>query len=127
MDEDDVFYESLGETICNGDASATELEKSPDIVVTDIGMPVQENDQDILPDDEIEGDALDKPPIAGPMPNHRIEVVIPELPLEKRSEYVTVRSEIVEFVNDELPVKRGKTNYNIEFTDGREELVSWFQ
>lgn len=117
-----MFFEPWGEPVENGNIPIAELENSPDIVVTDLGIP----DEDIFHSDGEKDDALDDFPFAESTSKTRIEVAIPEFPLEKRSQYVSVRSEIVEFVKSELPMKRGKTTYNIEFTDGREELVSGF-
>ncbi|CVK92562.1 related to CHD1-transcriptional regulator [Fusarium mangiferae] len=57
-------------------------------------------------------------------PNYRFEVAIPEMPIEKRKEYSPVHSNIVEFISGELPPSRGIIKYRVEFTDGRQELIS---
>ncbi|KAF5651355.1 CHD1-transcriptional regulator [Fusarium sp. NRRL 52700] len=57
-------------------------------------------------------------------PNYRFEVAIPEMPIEKRNEYSAVHSSIVEVISGELPPSRGIIKYNVEFTDGRQELIS---
>jgi hypothetical protein len=70
----------------------------------------------------IEGDILDgvMPP---PIPSYRVQVVVPEIPLEERAQYSFVHSDIVESVlGGALHVKH-TTDYRVEFTDGREELV----
>jgi hypothetical protein len=56
--------------------------------------------------------------------NHRIEVAIPEMSLQDRDEYDTVHSNVVESVISEVPLKEGEFCYKIEYTDGREDLVS---
>ncbi|KAJ4265602.1 hypothetical protein NW762_004896 [Fusarium torreyae] len=56
-------------------------------------------------------------------PSNRFEVAIPEMSLEKRNEYSTVHSEIIEFVFGELLPRRGTVSYRVEFTDGRQELI----
>ncbi|KAK2681056.1 Helicase superfamily 1/2, ATP-binding domain [Fusarium oxysporum f. sp. vasinfectum] len=57
-------------------------------------------------------------------PSYRFEVAIPEMPIEKRNEYSAVHSNIVEFIFGELPSSRGIIKYHVEFTDGRQELIS---
>ncbi|KAL7768048.1 hypothetical protein ACKLNR_002349 [Fusarium oxysporum f. sp. zingiberi] len=57
-------------------------------------------------------------------PCYRFEVAIPEMPIEKRNEYSAVHSNIVEFIFGELPSSRGIIKYHVEFTDGRQELIS---
>ncbi|KAF5567719.1 CHD1-transcriptional regulator [Fusarium phyllophilum] len=57
-------------------------------------------------------------------PHYRFEVAIPEMPIEKRNEYLAVHSDIVEFISGELPPSRGIIKYHVEFTDGRQELIS---
>lgn len=56
-------------------------------------------------------------------PTQRIQLNVPEIPLEIRMEYVSVHSEIVESVVEELAPNEGRVEYRVEFTDGREELV----
>ena len=53
----------------------------------------------------------------------RVEVAIPELSLAARSEYCKTDSEIVEMISDKVDIE-DVTYYNVEFSDGREELVS---
>ena len=152
MDYDDVFYDppqSIGEDA--GDLSM-DLENSLGLVISDLAANTinddaidAENKEDRQESDSFQQDDAsarvseendddrkineqngntDSERLLGFGPRSNIEVAIPEMPLEKRSEYVEVHSRIVEFVNAELPTKRGNSTYHIEFTDGREELVS---
>ncbi|KAF4988974.1 hypothetical protein FGRMN_9447 [Fusarium graminum] len=57
-------------------------------------------------------------------PTYRLEVAIPEMSIEQRSQYSTVESNIVEFVFGELSPDRGVISYRVELTDGRQELIS---
>jgi hypothetical protein len=73
---------------------------------------------------QIEGDITE--PTTTPKPTYRLEVAIPEMPMEQRSQYSTVASHIIESVFGELPPDRGVISYRVEFTDGRQELVGGF-
>lgn len=55
-------------------------------------------------------------------PEPRFQVAIPELPIDCRDEYDTVYSQVVERVNEAVGSRR-QTSYNVDFTDGRQELV----
>jgi hypothetical protein len=80
------------------------------------------NKKDDLP--EIEGDIPE--PAIPPKSTYRLEVAISEMPMEQRSQYSTVISDIIEFIVGELPPDRGVIGYHVEFTDGRQELVGGF-
>ncbi|KAF7556104.1 hypothetical protein G7046_g6380 [Stylonectria norvegica] len=134
MDSDDVF-EELQEPREGNDVDL-DTEQSPDIVSTDIVATdlVADSDEDsenVLQEEEApETDREDDgnssgSRLASPLRNTRIEVAIPEMTFEKRSEYMSIRSEIVEFVARELAAKRGHLSYEVEFTDGREDVVTF--
>ncbi|KAI5462421.1 PHD/FYVE-zinc-finger like domain-containing protein [Mariannaea sp. PMI_226] len=83
------------------------------------------DDEDI---DDYQGrtsdDSTDKKPSAFSTTNSRIEVAIPEMSQEDCKQYMSARSAIVERVVLELPPNQNEVDYQIEFTDGREEQVS---
>lgn len=54
---------------------------------------------------------------------YRLEVRIPEMSIERRKEYSTVHSEIVESVISADDVQRDAVLYTVDFTDGRTERV----
>ncbi|UNI20583.1 hypothetical protein JDV02_006655 [Purpureocillium takamizusanense] len=56
-------------------------------------------------------------------PGTRLEIAIPEMPPELRAEYDDVYSHIVEHIADAIP-GRGKVEYRVEMTDGRQELIT---
>lgn len=60
-------------------------------------------------------------------PTRRIQFVvqIPGLSDERRNEYVHIESDIVEAVKGEDNTPEGSLFYNVDFTDGREETVSY--
>ncbi|CAM1500676.1 Fc.00g098380.m01.CDS01 [Cosmosporella sp. VM-42] len=152
MDYDDAFWDPLEGTSDHGAAPDIELEQSPELVVTDIGMLMEEDTMDVLSEkdrqvedekkldaggqdedireadiqektDQEENPAIDDGTnFKTLIPQNRIEVAIPEMSLEQRSEYDSIRSEIIQCVKREFPAKRGKISYNVEFTEGREEL-----
>ncbi|QPC68724.1 hypothetical protein HYE67_010955 [Fusarium culmorum] len=80
-----------------------------------------EKEEEIL---RIEGDILDevKPPTK---PSYRVQVVVPEISLEERAQYSFAHSHIVESVLGEAV--HDTVEYRVEFTDGREELISFTQ
>ncbi|KAJ6443269.1 chromatin remodeling complex subunit (Chd3) [Purpureocillium lavendulum] len=53
----------------------------------------------------------------------RFEIAIPEMPFEMRADYSEVHSTAVERIVEAVP-GRGKVQYRIEMTNGREELIS---
>ncbi|KAJ4327315.1 hypothetical protein N0V84_002213 [Fusarium piperis] len=143
MDTDDVFYEPL-EGFNTGGNQDNDIERSLQRLLADLNDdgdpdPNPGTDDDALsPDPEptlqpvptaeqeheqSTHDATDEPLASIPKMGYTIQVAIPEMPLEKRMEYSVVRSDIVEFVFGELPPKRGQVSYNVEFTDGRPELI----
>ncbi|RTE71716.1 hypothetical protein BHE90_013878 [Fusarium euwallaceae] len=143
MDTDDVFYEPLEGFNTGGDQD-NEIERSLQRLLTDLNddgdsNPNPEtNDDAFAPDPEAALDpvptvkqeheqqthyATSESPVPIPKMGYTIQVAIPEMPLEKRMEYSVVRSEIVESVFGELPLKRVQASYNVEFTDGRQELI----
>ncbi|KAF4454331.1 hypothetical protein F53441_3147 [Fusarium austroafricanum] len=69
------------------------------------------------------GGGISHAPNASLKPSYMIEVAIPEMPMEKRNEYSTVHSDIIEFVFEKLPLVDGIVSYNTEFSDGRQELI----
>jgi hypothetical protein len=80
------------------------------------GFAGREHNLDVTADEELERSSH----------QHSIEVVIPKVPTNAREEYVTVQSDIVERIIAEEPQgDDGIVQYSIEFTDGREERVSW--
>ncbi|KAL6921976.1 hypothetical protein FSST1_006002 [Fusarium sambucinum] len=87
-----------------------------------------EKEDDIL---RIEGDIVDevkpkpkhKPPVST---SYRVQVVVPEIPLDERAQYSFVHSDIVESVLSEVHDKK-TVDYQVEFTDGRKELKSFTQ
>ncbi|RGP68114.1 chd1-transcriptional regulator [Fusarium longipes] len=94
-------------------------------------LPNQENDvQDEKEDDKIEEDI---PHIKGDIPHEamspamQVQVVVPEISMEERAQYSFVHSGIVEVVLEETLRDNKTANYRIEFTDGREELISFPQ
>lgn len=52
----------------------------------------------------------------------RIEVAITDFPSERRKEYVTVQSEVIESIVDEIGDST-HVLYMVEFTDGRQDMV----
>ncbi|WXC43813.1 hypothetical protein QX201_003555 [Fusarium graminearum] len=80
-----------------------------------------EKEEEIL---RIEGDISDevKPPTK---PSYRVQVVVPEISLEERAQYSFAHSHIVESVLGEAV--HDTVEYRVEFTDGREELISFTQ
>ncbi|KAJ4191392.1 hypothetical protein NW755_004578 [Fusarium falciforme] len=143
MDTDDVFYEPPEGFNTGGDQD-NEIERSLQRLLADLNddgdpNPNPKTNDASAPDPE---PALDSVPTAEqeeheqqtldaasesqvPIPNmgYTIQVAIPEMPLEKRMEYSVVRSDIVEFVFGELPLKRVQASYKVEFTDGRQESI----
>ncbi|POR39042.1 Uncharacterized protein TPAR_00765 [Tolypocladium paradoxum] len=71
------------------------------------------------PDDAADVDAITPP---GRAPDGRLEVAIPEIPTNARDEYATVYSDVVERITDAIG-GRGRAQYNVEFTDGSEDLT----
>ncbi|KAJ4133597.1 hypothetical protein NW768_005185 [Fusarium equiseti] len=71
----------------------------------------------------IEGDILDQS-MSPAIPTYQVEVVIPEILPEERAEYSFVHSDIVESVMEEVHNDDLNAEYRVEFTDGREELIS---
>lgn len=57
----------------------------------------------------------------------QIEVAIPELTDERRAEYSTVESDVIEAVFDEEVIGTGDVSYRIMYADGREDQVSFLQ
>lgn len=57
----------------------------------------------------------------------RLEVRVPEMSPEKREEYINVKSTIIDAVKGEEITEAGSIFYQVEFTDGRDEVVSQFQ
>ncbi|CEI67097.1 Chromatin remodeling factor mit1 [Fusarium venenatum] len=89
-----------------------------------------EKEDDIL---RVEGDIVDEvKPTPKPKPkptvstSYRVQVVVPEIPLEERAQYSFVHSDIVESVLGEVHDKK-TVDYQVEFTDGRKELKSFTQ
>lgn len=143
MDTDDVFYEPLEGFNTGGDQD-NEIERSlqrlladlkddgdpnPNPGTNDASTPDPESILDSVPTVEQEKheqqthDPTSESQVSIPKIGYTIQVAIPEMPLEKRMEYSVVRSEIVEFVFGELPLKRVQASYKVEFTDGRQESV----
>ncbi|PNY26240.1 Chromatin remodeling factor mit1 [Tolypocladium capitatum] len=60
---------------------------------------------------------------SGQAPDVQLQVAIPALPADARAEYATVYSDVVERITDAVG-GRGRAQYNVEFTDGREDMVS---
>lgn len=54
----------------------------------------------------------------------RFEISLPGLPLSRRDQYEQVKSDTIETVKREDTTEAGQVCYHVEFTDGREELVS---
>lgn len=54
----------------------------------------------------------------------RFEISLPGLPLSRRDQYEQVKSDTIEIVKREDTTEAGQVCYHVEFTDGREELVS---
>lgn len=146
MEHDSPLYEPLGNLV-NQDENAIERSLEwllADLNSTDGALPTNmevdveaqqtpqetidtQDDENNNKDDDvpqIEGDITE--PATPPKPTYRLEVAIPEMPMEQRSQYSTVVSDIIEFVNGELPPDRGVISYRVEFTDGRQELVGGF-
>lgn len=71
-----------------------------------------------------ENGTLSTEELANLLQRTRVEVAIPEMPLEEQNQYVWVYSEVVEFVIAELPEKRESPEYHIELTDGIQRTVS---
>ncbi|KAM0415751.1 hypothetical protein ACHAPT_013299 [Fusarium lateritium] len=141
METDDVFYEPPEGFNTGGDQD-TEIEQSLQRLLADLNddadanpgldddAPVANMEESVHPAPPVEQEheesnqgAENEPQDAIPKKGYRIEVAIPEMPREKRMEYSVVRSDIIEFVFGELPPKRGQVSYNVEFTDGRKELI----
>ncbi|KAM0220381.1 hypothetical protein ACHAQD_006104 [Fusarium lateritium] len=144
MEHDSPLYEPLGDLV-NQDENAIErslewlladLNGSNGALPTDMEVDVeaqqtpretidtQDHDNNNKEDDppQIKGDITE--PVISPKPTYRLEVAIPDMPMEQRSQYSTVISEIIEFVFGELPPDRGVISYRVEFTDGRQELIT---
>jgi hypothetical protein len=144
MDTDDVFYEPLENFNTGGDQD-NEIKRSLQRLLADLNddgdpnpnpgtnddasAPDPEPALDSVPMVEQEGheqqthDTISESQVSIPKMGYTIQVAIPDMPLEKRMEYSVVRSEIVEFVFGELPLKRVQASYKVEFTDGRQESV----
>ncbi|KAF5010014.1 hypothetical protein FDECE_3793 [Fusarium decemcellulare] len=137
MEADDVFYESLEGIDNNNDMHDADIERSLQRLLADLDDAPETNmmapredesvaDKEQTPDGdqpEQEDDAIQDSQSSTEEPSYRIEVAIPEMPLEKRMEYSVVHSDIVEFVLGEHPAEHGYVSYNVEFTDGRQELL----
>lgn len=52
------------------------------------------------------------------------EIVLPYMPLEEREKYVTIKSDVVDEVFEEVSGPEGELWYKMEFTDGRRDIVS---
>ncbi|KPM36440.1 Chromatin remodeling factor mit1 [Neonectria ditissima] len=128
MDSDDDLYESLGPL--NGDHNDVEadIDQSMHALMADFSSVREEDIPIVFPEEdemELDGSASGRSaPIAQTAPS-RFEVAVPEVPIEKREEYAVVHSEVVELVLAELPDEKGHINCQVEFTDGREELLSF--
>ncbi|KAK7427888.1 hypothetical protein QQZ08_005661 [Neonectria magnoliae] len=128
MDSEDVFYESLGPPKGDHHDMEADIDQSMHALMVDFSsvrgedIPIvfQEDDQVQLDDSPSNQSA--PPPQPTPV---RIEVAVPEVPIEKREEYAVVRSEVVELVSAEVPNENGHIRCQVEFTDGREELLSF--
>lgn len=120
MDSDDVFFESL--EALDGDNKYTEMdtdEPFDDLVAKLRDIAEQESSSSSAEGDE----QLDESPQTD---GNGIEIVIPQIPIEKLKEYAEVRSNIVEAIKEELPAQDGQVRCLVEFTDGREEPVGTY-
>ncbi|KAM5364030.1 hypothetical protein ACJZ2D_011709 [Fusarium nematophilum] len=150
MEADDDFLEPFAGFGANDGSHEEDVEQSLQRLLAELDNDVETNDQLVphdgqvsegeqtlqegvtiqdvaIQEEEVEAqqkvEADSEPPVAAPKPGYRIEVAIPEMPLEKRREYSVVYSDIIESVFGEHPPKRGQASYTVEFTDGREELI----
>ncbi|KAI9167574.1 Chromatin remodeling factor mit1 [Paramyrothecium foliicola] len=85
-------------------------------IVKDVGAPAAAPE----PLDEYESDAQ-----GTCKPSGQMQVAIPEIPLARRAEYQTVLSEVIEAVLDEITADGDSPLYQVQFTDGRDELISY--
>lgn len=124
MDDDHVFFEPPEAGNDVEDAAITVLESIPAHIVTDPGRAAVyvENSQGMHIKKE-DGNDGDGDYFTRPSPSIRIEVLIPEISHAKRNEYLSIHSEIIEFVVGEISAKRGQSDYKVEFSDGREQQV----
>ncbi|ODA80234.1 hypothetical protein RJ55_03192 [Drechmeria coniospora] len=102
----------------NGDATGTLSDSTPERI------PSRPSELSTGPPVEVEqpqSQALHRPPDS-PV-GRRIEVAIPDIPIEVRNEYVALTSEVVEHVAEMVPGS-GEMQYVVEFTDGRRDLIS---
>lgn len=72
----------------------------------------------------VNGDVVAEDVGQGPTNPIQFVVEVPGMSDERRHEYVTIQSDIVEAVKGEDISANGSMFYNVRFTDGREELVS---
>jgi hypothetical protein len=62
--------------------------------------------------------------VNGPIPPRNIEVAIPDLPRAKRRSFRELHSDVIEEVLSETISRSGRKFYQVEFTDGRAQMVS---
>lgn len=96
--------------------------------VVDTASTPADSHEDNAPisDGSVKADSVE-PDISVPsleVPPTRIEVRLPSLPLDQRDDYEEVRSNIIEMVRREEFTDSGQACYYVDFTDGREEVVS---
>ncbi|KAF9882030.1 hypothetical protein CkaCkLH20_00066 [Colletotrichum karsti] len=53
----------------------------------------------------------------------KLDIVLHPLPAEEREKYVTIRSDVVDEVLEEVDGPEGELWYNVEFTDGRQDII----
>ncbi|KAJ3945084.1 uncharacterized protein N0V96_005107 [Colletotrichum fioriniae] len=52
------------------------------------------------------------------------EIILPPISPEKRAQYCSIKSDVVDEVIEEVPGMEGELWYRVEFTDGRQDTVS---
>jgi hypothetical protein len=93
-------------------------------------VPASDNGGDhgdvyILQQTEVKESAEAKMSVLPPGANHRIEVIISEIPLDQQEQYEEVRSNTIEKVNRQDTTEQGQVCFHVDFADGREALVSF--
>lgn len=140
------LLEALGESSETKIPIASASELAPAQAPLDISFDFTRNDADSVYDDgdnddrharqsstptvndtgTIDHDHVQDLPIRQQQPsNARVQVEIPEISVEQRSQYEAIYSENVDHVISSVVPPRGigMMQYNVEFTDGREAIV----
>ncbi|KAK5987266.1 Chromatin remodeling factor mit1 [Cladobotryum mycophilum] len=114
-DDDDVESAKCSLGVADNRRDQTSRQSTNDSRGFDVDSQLKNESGEHTPDDL---------PRRDPRLSHRLEVAISEISLERRNEHSEVYSNIVERVINFLSSRRDKKQYGVEFTDGREDLLS---